>query len=339
MKNIAIIYHNPCMDGILSAYRAVTGILQHHDVHYCPFHSPNGDHRLAVTKFNDRDEEFQLAVIASSYRKHHVDNLQQDYAEYLKDAEIFIVDFSLSVENTRALAQFANSITVIDHHRTATDTLLGADLPSNVELHLDSTGKFCGAQLVEQFFELDSDTLTEYVADYDLWTHNMPETYAMAAGAYFYIASQHFMDAYELLFDTNACGENQEFMNKLLEHGTVLHTERLRTAEHVKRNAREYHDGIYIVNCPTAMASLALNQVMQVPGSKIAICYADMKYTRMWSVRSDTKHRDDCLAADKVCELFGGGGHPDAGGFESDFGLSPQDVATTIYETFLENNV
>ena len=89
---------------------------------------------------------------------------------------IFMVDFSIKFDDMVELSKKVESITVIDHHKTAKDDLMRDDLPENVKVVFDMNHS--GAVLAWRYFmnRLEVPKLFQHIEDRDLWKFDFPET-------------------------------------------------------------------------------------------------------------------------------------------------------------------
>lgn len=85
--------------------------------------------------------------------------------------DVFILDFSFSRPQLEAMRQSANSLTILDHHKTAQEDLLG--FPGAIFDMAKS-----GARLAWEYFHPDQPIprLLAYVEDRDLWSWMLPES-------------------------------------------------------------------------------------------------------------------------------------------------------------------
>lgn len=141
-KGRVVISHDYCNDGIMSVYVATNAILSRTDdvvvgvelLHYGPGHS---------------------TLPAGSFPK---------LTELCKDKLVLISDFSFSKEVTLELMDVADSLVIVDHHKTAKEA--GLDELDNAIIDMDT----CGALATYKYLvdsEEHPDILT-YVNDYDL---------------------------------------------------------------------------------------------------------------------------------------------------------------------------
>lgn len=132
-KNILVCYHSNCVDGFASAV-------------------------IAFTKFGKKAD-----YLSVSY------NTEYDL-EIFKNKIVYIVDFSFSRIMCENINKIAKSLTILDHHKTAQEELLGLEY---AKFDMEKSG----ALMTWEFFYPDSPPplSIQYISNYDLWNHYNPE--------------------------------------------------------------------------------------------------------------------------------------------------------------------
>jgi oligoribonuclease NrnB/cAMP/cGMP phosphodiesterase (DHH superfamily) len=247
----------------------------------------------------------------------------------LAGKRILIGDFSYKRGVLEAIGTIAQSVVVLDHHKTAEQELsevtpclaLGADDVHNdliatedndllpVVVRFDMTK--CGARLVWEFCHPGDKMpdLLMFIEDRDLWLFNHPSTRAFSL-----FLRSHPYDfriwtelAEEIETDRDAVLAQAEaverFYNQQLE----------RILEHARFTEIAGHR-VPIVNAPYAFASDAAHQLLALnPDLAFAASYFDRADgKRQISLRSDDQHLD----VSAIAEQLGGGGHRNAAGYE-----------------------
>ena len=98
------------------------------------------------------------------------------------DANVYIVDFCYPPDQIRQIAAVNETVTILDHHKTAADTLTNAVLPKNVSYTFDMSRS--GAALAWREF-ISNDVTSNIIAaieDRDLWKFALPYTRDLVAG-------------------------------------------------------------------------------------------------------------------------------------------------------------
>lgn len=212
---------------------------------------------------------------------------------------VILVDFSYPRDTLLQMADQAEQITVIDHHKTASAQLV--DLPSNVEAVFDLTHS--GAMLAWLHYHPDKlpPVLLDHIEDRDLWRFNLIGTREITAALY----------SYPMNFDT--WDELMHSLRRLHDEGIVLlrkHQQDL--GKLLELTTRLMVIGGYAVpvaNVPYTMASDAAGQL--AVDNPFAATYYDTEKARVFSLRS----RSDGLDVSEIAKQYGGGGHQHAAGF------------------------
>ncbi len=228
--------------------------------------------------------------------------------------EVFILDFSYPKSVLIELCKQAESITVIDHHKTAIEDLVfeAGEKPDNLALILDA--EHSGAWLSSIYFGGSAPKMIRFIQDRDLYTFEFGETKAVHA----YLSSLAF-DFH--LWDSAACALEIGEASSLIEQGEAI----LRLNEkHVQNLTKDpavikfplnpnIHQVSYaeieIVNCPHWLASEVGHELAE--RNLFGLTYFDMKHRRVFSLRS----RKDGIDVSELAKDFGGGGHKNAAGF------------------------
>lgn len=220
---------------------------------------------------------------------------------------VIMVDFSYKRDVMLEIADNADRVVVIDHHDTAEKELV--DLPDNVEVHFDQAKS--GAVLAWEHFNSHSTVpyLLKLVQDRDLWRFELPETKEVSAALF----------SHEWTFD-NWC----EFAcnwQKLRAEGAALLRKQQKDVKalcepHNVKHVALMHEGKEItvpaVNCPWMYASDVGHELCkQYPDAPLSVTYMYQKDLVKFSLRSDNKVHCGTIAA-----VRGGGGHPNAAGFQ-----------------------
>lgn len=255
------------------------------------------------------------------------------------DANVIMVDFSYKRPVLEAMADKANSILILDHHKTAQADLSGFgvdiskwDAPFGWDRHLTNVHQdYCegiarpvyvlfdmgrsGAQLAWDFFFPAGKLrppLVEYVADRDLWRFNEPRSRAISA---WYFSHPYDFPTWDRLAETLETGAGR---NAAAAEGEAIerrHCKDVAELLHVTR--REMVIGghrVPVANLPYMMASDAAGQMAE--GAPFAACYFDRPDARVFSLRS----RGDGLDVAEIAASYGGGGHKNAAGFQMPIG-------------------
>jgi uncharacterized protein len=212
---------------------------------------------------------------------------------------VLIVDFSYPRAVMQGMSGQAESVLLLDHHKTARDDLIG--LP-NAFFDMERSG--AGIAWDHLFPGEDRPWLVDYVEDRDLWRFRLPSSKAINA----YISALSF--EFEVWSKTQASGPEEA--RRL---GEAILTKMDQYVAEVSKNARMIDIAGYRV--PAVNASpVDVSELLEVlaTGRPFAVG---------WSVRFDGLFqyslRSEAGAVDvsAVARAFGGGGHEHAAGFLS----------------------
>jgi uncharacterized protein len=244
-------------------------------------------------------------------------------------SEIYMLDFSVDCETILRIRASCERITILDHHKTAIETLsdMGGRGPKfipGVSVILDSTQS--GAVLTWNYFHNDEPVprLLAYVQDRDLWLHRLPESREINA----WIRS-HPMDFATWDWMAAELESDSGFGDAYREGGAILRTQTSQV-DMIARKAvlTKFDDGDYlvpVVNSCIHQSEIAERMLADHPDSPFAVVF----FCKTWisenkgdeseivvSLRSRASEPGggfDCAA---YAQGFpGGGGHRNAAGF------------------------
>lgn len=214
---------------------------------------------------------------------------------------VVMVDFSYKRPVLLDMARKAESILILDHHKSAAEDLI--DLPVNVVAVFDMERS--GAMMTWQHFFPDAPPprLIEHIQDRDLWRFSLPGTREIQASVFSYpydfgVWDQLMTSDVELLRGDGAAIERKH-------HKDI--------AELVQVTRRRMVIGgfdVPVANLPYTLSSDAGHLMAQ--GEPFAACYWDTPDGRVFSLRSSDAGQD----VSAVAKTYGGGGHRNAAGFQ-----------------------
>lgn len=237
--------------------------------------------------------------------------------------DVIFVDFSYKRPVLEAMAQTANSILILDHHKTAQEDL--ADIPRPRD-HIASAPhtmraifdmERSGATLAWDYFIGDGHDLgwtlqqarhrrrfIEYIQDRDLWRKQLP------GGDEFTIALRSYPQDFETWTALIESGPDA-----LIEEGRAIQRYYRLRVEELKRSAYPATLGgakCWVTNAPYFAASEVAGELSEHTG--FGACYFEAEGGRyQYSLRS----RGD-FDVSAIARQFGGGGHKAAAGFSVD---------------------
>lgn len=214
--------------------------------------------------------------------------------------DVYIVDFSFKREILENIYARANSVLVLDHHKTAEEELKG--LPY---CKFDM-GK-SGARLAwENFYpEKESSWLINYIEDRDLWAWKLLDSKILNAAIRSYPMTFDILDELEQLNGYKA-------QDRLKDEGAAILRAQQQIIYGLVANASEVIiEGykVLIVNATCYISEVAGALAKNRPFGVVWFETNDGK--RVYSLRSD----NDGVDVSKIAKLHGGGGHAKAAGF------------------------
>lgn len=215
--------------------------------------------------------------------------------------DVILVDFSYKRPVLLEMAQQAENILILDHHKSAKEELI--DLPGNVTTVFDMNRS--GARITWDYYNGPEEPpmLIRHIEDRDLWRFNLEGTREIQAALFSY--PYEFALWGELLLSDP---------KKLRADGIAIerkHSKDIREFIGVAAYTMNIagHD-VPVLNVPYFYASDAGH--IMAEGKPFAACYWDTLDERVFSLRS----RDDGIDVSLIAKQFGGGGHPHAAGFK-----------------------
>jgi oligoribonuclease NrnB/cAMP/cGMP phosphodiesterase (DHH superfamily) len=225
-------------------------------------------------------------------------------------AMVYIVDFSYPAEILLEMAARASFIQILDHHKTAKETLSCVDHP-NIKVHFDMDQS--GAVLTWKFFHPDRPVplLLRHIQDRDLWEFKMHGSKQIhrALGMY-----EDWRDWAQFLFEVRTL---------IAEGDAIIQFLKIQTARIIGGPPRKFFatgDVVPVFNLPGFMISDALHTTLDKhPECPYAVGFITLPDKTIYSLRSRSNEDVDVGA---IAESFGGGGHKHAAGFSVKTGVS-----------------
>lgn len=225
----------------------------------------------------------------------------------VKDKEVLVVDFSWPREQTLQLKNAAKKLVIYDHHKTAQKELEGLDFAV-----FDMNKSGAGITWDKLFPEQEGNErpwYVNYVEDYDLWSFRLP--YSREINLYLH-SLPHEVDMWNTLDETCAVG-------RATERGFAI---RCYQQSIVDRQFGNLQFGIWgahvvgIVNASAEQSELGEKIYTETPADIAMMYYEDENRSVHFSLRS-SKTQVPMIDVGALAHTFpGGGGHPNAAGFE-----------------------
>jgi oligoribonuclease NrnB/cAMP/cGMP phosphodiesterase (DHH superfamily) len=244
--------------------------------------------------------------------------------------DLILVDFSYKRSVLDRMARAANSILILDHHKSAQEDLTGFPKPPPYEGWIGASylprGERCpifalfdmdrsGAAMAWDYFigdgfclgwvgnhAVDRRKFIDYIQDRDLWRKELPycDEFTIALRSY-----PFDFTVWDSLIDAGP--------RSLISEGHAIQRYYRLRVDEMKRSAYAATlAGIHcwISNAPLSMASEVAGELCE-RGGEFGACYSEIASGRFqYSLRS----RGD-FDVSKVARQFGGGGHKNAAGF------------------------
>lgn len=243
---------------------------------------------------------------------YHAGVYQQDPPDVI-GRDVYLVDFSYKRAVVEEMLAKANSVTLIDHHKTAIedlrplfrqDSYTGGAPQLNWFVDLDRSGATLTWDYL--FPGEDRPLLLGHVEDRDLWRFKLPGTREIQA---FVFSHDYTFEMWDRLMSAD-----QVELLKMTAAGAAIERKHHKDiAELVgvckRRMVIAGHD-VPVASLPYTMGSDAGH--LMAKGEKFSACYWDTAEGRVFGLRSS----DDGLDVSEIAKQYGGGGHARAAGFK-----------------------
>lgn len=241
--------------------------------------------------------------------------------------DVVMVDFSYKRSVLVSIAEKANKLLVLDHHKTAREDLMGLGyiatrwgdfVPSDdpaARIGVQFDMERSGAQIAWDFFHpgIRRPLLVDYVGDRDLWRFALPASREISA----YVFSYDYTFKNWDFLDMALCGADGAAA--VAQHGAAIERKHHKdVAELVEVTQRTMKIGgveMPVANIPYTLTSDAGN-LMARRHMGVAACYWDTPNGRVFSLRST----EDGPDVSEIAKAYGGGGHKNAAGFQKPLG-------------------
>jgi len=225
---------------------------------------------------------------------------------------VLLVDFSYKLQELELIIEQAESVTILDHHKTAEADIQPLLDAGRIQGEFDMNRS--GAAMAWDWFHPDHDRprLIEYIQDRDLWQFNLEGTREISAALFSY--DQDF----EVWKNILTVIEDDEGRKFILSMGQTLLRKHNKDLDEIlkatKRRMTICGYSVPVANLPYIFASDAGNRMAE--GELFSASYYDTPEGRKFSLRSKTGGMD----VSEIAKRFGGGGHVRAAGFQVPIG-------------------
>jgi len=224
--------------------------------------------------------------------------------------DVIMVDFSYKRPVIDQMRVAANSILILDHHKTAQEDLRGLPTPDdqyfreNMGISALFDMERSGAGLAWDFFfpKEPRPALIDRLEDRDLWRFKFADTRTVQAAVFSY---PYEFGVWDTLFQNDLEGLR-------IEGAAIERKHHKDVAELVGASQRTMIIGghtVPVANLPYTLTSDAGHLMCQ--GQPFAACYMDTPKGRTFSLRST----DAGVDVSEIAKGYGGGGHRNAAGF------------------------
>lgn len=217
--------------------------------------------------------------------------------------DVYLVDFSYKRPVVEQMLDAANSITLIDHHKSAIEDLL----PIRDRLRWYCDIERSGATLAWDYLFPDEPRplLLGHIEDRDLWRFKLPGTREIQAAVFSFGYSFEKWD--ELM-----AAKGPELMQLTAAGAAIERKHHKDVAELIgvcKRRMEIAGFDVPVASLPYTLVSDAAHAM--AIGEPFAACYWDTPSGRVFGLRSTDSGAD----VSEIATKFGGGGHKHAAGF------------------------
>lgn len=273
------------------------------------YHGFCNDGFAAATVYKHLVEKGASTGEALSGVEYHAGVYQQPPPDVM-GKNVVMLDFSYKKPVLEQMAKDAESILIIDHHKSAQEDLV--DLPENVDTVFDMDR--CGCVLTwDEFESKEAPLFLKHLQDSDLGRLEMEGTEHLMS----YIRSFPYdFDLYENWITTYL---QKETCNMMIERGKDISRHQLKTVNELIEAGLHYvkiaWHTVPALNVPYTMASLA-GKIMYERFTDCPFVATYWRTGNRWtfSLRS---RRDGGADVSAVAQEYGGGGHKNAAGFAS----------------------
>lgn len=288
-RRLTIIYHNNCYDGVTAAW-------------------------VCMKRF--QAERPNLRAIPRNYSDPIPEDIDGD--------DVVVVDFSWPLAQMKDLYIRSNSLIVLDHHKTAQENLeklpeiAGEGPPEVSKLYIVFDMNRSGAGIAwDYFFSKDSrPDLVNYVEDRDLWRYALPHSREYNA----------YIQSFDIGLETWFSQFNEgELDVEDREVGRALLRQQSKLVKQIAYNAYPATlPDIWICgSIPPAGIYVQTSILMSEVCEQMLVDHPESHFAFYSFTRKDGKTQyglrsraGSSIDVSDIAKLYGGGGHPNAAGFE-----------------------
>jgi oligoribonuclease NrnB/cAMP/cGMP phosphodiesterase (DHH superfamily) len=276
LKVDIIFYHNPCQDGLSSAWVA-----------------------FKYSKENNLNYEFIGMA----------NNNPIDFSIDIKDKNVMFLDIAPSEQQLELLNKDAKGYFILDHHKTNEERLRDN---KNVIFKMDKSG----VGITWEFFypEEEMPLFLQMVQDRDIWTWTIPNSKSFCEGLYTSVfITDSLKESFELYDEIY---KDPLKLKEIISLGEIIEKKKEKQINGIAKSASNktynYKDyKVCIVNCDHELASDLGNLILRKYNYDFVVCWRYNHNTEEYwlSMRADNK-----VDVSEICKEFAGGGHKNAAG-------------------------
>ena len=271
-SNTIVIYHSPCLDGFTAAWVAYKA--------------------LGNT----------VTYVAGSYADASATSLPD-----VDGKTVYLLDFSYPREIMLELAERAQDVIVLDHHKSAQADL--EDLIDDEIVNGEFDMERSGAMMAWNFFFFDQEPpkFVEYVQDRDLWIKELPNCEEINLAMFSY---DYTFENWDKIADSS--------IESLLSDGKAIHRKHMKDVRELINTCEQRMTIGGFENIPTVNANHFFGSDLCAMLCKEEPFAAYFSYNSngqiVFGLRSsaDYEHAEDVSV---IAKAYGGGGHVHASGF------------------------
>lgn len=289
----------------------------------CIYHGNCADGFGAAWAVRDALGEANVDFFAAFYGKQPPD---------VSGRQVIMVDFCYKAAVLRQMANSAQSILILDHHKSAAEELAGFPAPPPLPRGsgwLPEIGVFAwfdmdhsGAMLAwNHFHKSDAPPLLAHIEDRDLWRFALEDTREIQIALFSYPYNFAVWDKF--MWDGEAgCAQ-------LAMDGMAIQRKHMKDIAELRGLAERrmliLGHNVPVLNAPYFHSSEAGQQM--AAGHPFAACYWDEPDGRAFSLRS----AEDGMDVSAIAKRYGGGGHKHAAGFKIQYCQAAHHIAHPIH--------
>lgn len=230
-----------------------------------------------------------------------------------QDRAVYILDFSFSPDLMRAIDTRAAKLVMLDHHKSAAESLSGFVCRCGV-VHFDMEKS--GARLAWEFFQPDRPIpdLVRFVEDRDIWVWQFTESPAFLAAL--------DMEPHDFVRWAEIARFSPAQLQSFMARGHAMDEKFTRLAADMADDARPVtfngHSGL-MVNVPSVFHSL-VGDILARKSGTFALLWGAHR-TGVIKVGLRSRSGFDCIP---LASSMGGGGHAQACGFRMEVNRLPE---------------